>query len=258
MKFIAYIKNIFLKYLRLCFKVDLVQIGSKRPIQIVEATPFDLQTLEIASKISMQSYERMWALISATKYVVKNNIPGHFVECGVYKGGSAVIIARTLISMNVTNRKIYLYDTFEGMTNPIAFDKKQGTETQASQILAETPKGNGENVWAISSMDSVVKVLQQLNYSFNNFQLIKGDVLETLNQTTPESIALLRLDTDWYESTKKEMEVLYPLVKPGGVVIVDDYGHWSGSRKAIDEFLGNKELQPLMNYIDYAGRLWIK
>lgn len=237
---------------------EIKRTDGKHGLNISEANAFDLETLQLASRLSMQSSERMWALINATKYVVNNNVSGNFVECGVYKGGSALIIARTLKSMNVTDRHIYLYDTYEGMTQPRDVDRKQGTETLASEMLATTPKGNGENVWAYSSIDDVTDFVAQLDYPNENFHLIKGDVMQTLEEDLPDNISLLRLDTDWYESTKKELQKLYPLVTHGGVIIIDDYGHWSGSKLAVNQFLEESSLKPLMNYIDYAGRLWIK
>ena len=237
---------------------DIKRTDGKHGLNISEANAFDLETIQLASRFSMQSSERMWALINSTKYVVNNNIPGHFVECGVYKGGSALIIARTLKSMNVTDRHIYLYDTYEGMTQPRDVDRKQGTETLASEMLAMTPKGNGENVWAYSSLEAVSDFVAHLDYPNDYFHLIKGDVMQTLEDKLPDNISLLRLDTDWYESTKKELQKLYPLVTCGGVVIIDDYGHWSGSKLAVNQFLEESSLNPLMNYIDYAGRLWIK
>lgn len=237
---------------------EVVKTDGKHNLKIAEASQYDLETIRLASQISMQSTERIWALISATKYVGSNGIRGHFVECGVYKGASALIIARTLKSLNITDRQIYLYDTYEGMTEPTEFDRKQGTQTLASDLLASTPKANGENIWAYASLEYVTQMIRSLDYPTQNFHLIKGDVIETLEGELPESICLLRLDTDWYESTKKELEELYPLVVTGGVVIIDDYGHWSGSKLALDQFLKNHELNPLLNYLDYAGRLWIK
>ena len=237
---------------------EIVKTDGKHNLKIVEASQYDLETIRRASQISMQSTERIWALIGATKYVGLNQIRGHFVECGVYKGSSALIIARTLKSMNITDRHIYLYDTYEGMAKPTELDRKQGTETLASDMLASTPMANGENVWAYASLENVTQMISGLDYPTQNFHLIKGDVLETLEGELPESISLLRLDTDWYESTKKELEELYPLVATGGVVIIDDYGHWSGSKLAVDQFLKDNKLNPLLNYLDYAGRLWVK
>ncbi len=250
------------KYLvKFCLKTlgfNLSRVESNTRINIVEATEYDLETLRIASGISMQSVERLWALINSTRFIVQNNIPGDFVECGVYKGSSAVVIARTLISLGIVDRKIWLYDTYQGMTEPTKFDKKHGTDLTAKELLDSQEIGNGENIWAYSSIENVVKILGELDYPIERFLLVKGDVALTLNQNVPDCISLLRLDTDWYESTRFELETLYPLVSPGGVVIIDDYGHWSGSKKAVDEFLEDQKLAPLKHYLDYGGRLWTK
>ena len=130
------------------------------------------------------------------------------MECT--RGGSAVVIARTLNRYKVLDRKIYLYYTYEGMTEPKEIDKKIGNNTPAIHILNSSAKQDG--VWAYASFDSVTKVIDSLDYPKSNFIQIKGDVKETLRKVLPTSIALLRLDTDWYESTLVELEILYPLV----------------------------------------------
>lgn len=223
---------------------------------IAEADGYDLETIRLARQISMQSHERLWALINATKYIALNNIPGAFVECGVYKGGSAVVIARTLNRYKILDRKIYLYDTYEGMTAAQEIDKKISTNISAIHYLNSSSKE--DNVWAYASFESVTKVIDSLDYPKSNFIQIKGDVSETLLKVLPTSIALLRLDTDWYESTIVELEILYPLVVKNGIIIIDDYGHWSGAKSAVDDYLVLNKINPLMNYIDYSGRLWIK
>ena len=232
-----------------------VQKISNIPL-IVEADEFDLETIRLARQISMQSYERLWALINATKYVALNNIPGDFVECGVYKGGSALVIARTLNRYQVLDRKIYLYDTYEGMTEPKEIDKRISSKTPAINYLNDPAKK--DKVLAYASFESVTKILDSLDYPKSNFILIKGDVSETLLKVLPTNIALLRLDTDWYESSLAELEILYPLVVRKGIIIIDDYGHWSGAKQAVDDYLELNKINPLMNYIDYAGRLWTK
>ena len=223
---------------------------------IAEADEYDLETIRLARQISMQSHERLWALINATKYIALNDIPGNFVECGVYKGGSAVVIARTLNRYKVLDRKIYLYDTYEGMTAAQEIDKRISTNISAIYYLNNSLKE--DKVWAYASFESVTKVIDSLDYPKSNFIQIKGDVSETLLKVLPTPIALLRLDTDWYESTLVELEVLYPLVVKKGIIIIDDYGHWSGAKFAVDEYLALNKINPLMNYIDYSGRLWVK
>jgi hypothetical protein len=100
--------------------------------------------------------------------------------------------------------------------------------------------------------------VRSTGYPFEQFTFVEGDVSQTLQQTVPEKIALLRLDTDWYESTKTELEVLYPRLSVGGVCIFDDYGHWQGARRAVDEYFDGLGYRPYMHPIDYSGRVLIK
>ena len=100
----------------------------------------------------------------------------------------------------------------------------------------------------------------RLEYLFDRpgWRFVEGDVAQTLHQSAPETIALLRLDTDWYESTRLGLEVFYPRLSVGGVCILDDYGHWQGARKAVDEYFGGQSYRPFMHPIDFSGRLFIK
>jgi len=207
----------------------------------------------------MTSPERLWATISATKYVIKKNIPGDFVECGVWRGGNSMAMALTLKSLDVIDRKLFLYDTFSGMTTPSHQDKDM-MGVLAKDLLNNADKFNGNNVWAFASVKDVDNNMRGLNYPEENIRLIKGDVEITLKDESiiPRSIALLRLDTDWYASTKIELEVLFPRLAIGGVCIIDDYGHWQGARSAVDEYLEENNLFPLLCVTDYTGRLFIK
>jgi hypothetical protein len=83
-------------------------------------------------------------------------------------------------------------------------------------------------------------------------------VEETIPQHAPEQISVLRLDTDWYSSTKHELMHLFPRLSKNGVLIIDDYGHWAGARKAVDEYFADQTIQPLLNRIDQTGRACIK
>ena len=224
----------------------------------VEASQFDSETIDIVSEFTMTSPERIWALISATRYVVTNKIAGDFVECGVWRGGSVLAICRTLKDLGVNDRKIYLYDTFEGMTPPTKEDMVIYSGASALELLENTEVGDGKNVWAYASLEDVKHNLKQSKYPEENFIFIKGDITQTLYETSPSQVSLLRLDTDWYASTKVELEILYPVLNSGGVLIIDDYGHWAGSKKAVDEYFDSINLRPLLNYVDYTGRLGVK
>jgi hypothetical protein len=163
----------------------------------------------------------------------------------------------TLIKAGDTKRDIYLYDTFEGMSEPTEHDKVF-TGTGADELMSSSEREDPTSVWCYSALDEVQTNVGSLNYPKQLVHFVKGKVEDSIPQTLPGKIALLRLDTDWYESTKHELEHLYPLLVPGGVIIIDDYGHWEGARKAVDEYIQNQKLPLLLNRIDYTGRIGIK
>lgn len=205
---------------------------------------------------TMTSKERMFALYKAVEYIINSKIPGDFVECGVWKGGSTMLIALTLLEMKETNRKIYLYDTFTGMSEPTEEDIK--VSDKSVRALSHWKKAQEEdfNEWCFSPLPEVKNNMYSTKYPKDKIIFVKGKVEETVPKTMPSKIALLRLDTDWYESTKHELTHLFPLVTKNGVLIIDDYGSWAGSKKAVDEYFSNKSM--LLNRIDDFGRLGIK
>jgi O-methyltransferase len=227
------------------------------------ALPIDFDALhtriyQAVRPYTMTSPERIFGLIEGVLHVVKNNIEGDMVECGVWKGGSMMAIAEVLKSKGQQHRKLYLYDTFEGMSNPGEEDRDFKGE-QADRLLKEEAE-NKENsvIWAYSGLDEVKKAMQQTQYDSDNIIYVKGKVEDTIPQVLPEKIALLRLDTDWYESTRHEMIHLFPRLVKGGVLIVDDYGYWKGSRKAIDEYVAANHIALLLCRMDDTGRIAIK
>lgn len=204
---------------------------------------------------TMTSRERQYALYQAVNYVVDNHIEGDIVECGVWKGGSSMISALALKNKGQIDRKLYLYDTFAGMSAPTKEDVSlHGTQAQGKwEAFADGDK----NLWDYASLQEVKDNLESTGYPKNNLVFVPGKVEDTIPAKMPERIALLRLDTDWYASTKHELEHLFPLLVPGGVLIIDDYGHWKGARQAVDEYLST---QPpiFLARIDYTGRIGIK
>ncbi|TKB98627.1 TylF/MycF/NovP-related O-methyltransferase [Pedobacter cryophilus] len=219
----------------------------------------EIQKINNVKQYTMTGPLRMISLIRAVEYIVKNNIPGAFVECGVWKGGSMMLIAKTLIELGELNRELYLYDTFEGMATPssndISFDNK------IASILLEkelSEKENGNNIWCYSNIEEVKNNLLSIGYNPNKIHFIKGKVEDTIPNQIPHQIALLRLDTDWYESTIHELEYLYPILVNKGVMIIDDYGQWMGQKKAVDEYILNNKLDIYLNRIDFSSRLAIK
>lgn len=232
----------------------------KAPVFVpVEATKAEIEVLENARPFTMMSDSRLWACISATKYIVNNNLAGAFVECGIWRGGASLSMMLTLKLQDVEDREFYLFDTFEGMTEASHVDIDPSGLT-ATQLLKKTKKGNGNNIWCIAGLDDVKANLAASNYPEHLLRFIQGDVADTLDleENLPKEIALLRLDTDWYQSTRKELDILFPRLVKGGVCIIDDYGHWAGARKAVDEYLLENGLYPLMQVSDYSGRLFLK
>lgn len=202
------------------------------------------------------SIERQIALIQAVRYLARQGIEGCFVECGVWRGGSSMAVAGTLVQEGQRCRDLYLYDTFEGMTPPTAVDKTPDG-TLAQTHLDRDAKKTG--VWCTAGLDDVRRNMAATGYPADRVHLIQGPVEATIPQQSPAGpIALLRLDTDWYESTKHELVHLFPLLCEGGVLIIDDYGHWEGARKAVDEYLGALPRKFYVHRIDYTGRLLVK
>jgi hypothetical protein len=203
---------------------------------------------------TFSTVERMYALYQATRHVVEKGIPGALVECGVFRGGSCMVVAHTLLSLGEEERPIYLYDTFEGMTPPGAQDRAGPRPAGVLHPGVGTPFN--QEAWA--PLEEVRRNVFGTGYPPDRFVFVRGPVEKTIPRTAPEEIALLRLDTDWYESTYHELRHLFPRLSPGGVLILDDYGLLQGCRQAVDRYLAETGAQLLLGRIDFAARYSIK
>ncbi len=204
---------------------------------------------------TMTSHARMAALLSATTYVTTNNIPGDIAECGVWRGGSMMIVALTLLAHGDRTRSLYLYDTYEGMSAPTNDDVDfDGVSAEAQ--LRSFPRGTG--LWCYASLEDVRANMLSTGYPVDKMHFVKGRVEDTIPNTLPAKLALLRLDTDWYASTKHELQHLFPLLDPRGVLILDDYGHWQGAKRAADEYLRQRGETGYLHRIDYSGRILVR
>jgi O-methyltransferase len=252
-KIFSALKNIFNK-----FGIDIVRhypenLGLQFP------KDFDSETIEIILKVkpfTQTSPERLFALCQAVRYITKHQIPGAIVECGVWRGGSMMAVAEILNSLQTQSRELYLFDTFEGMTEPNQKDVAITGET-ASELLNASKKDSQDSIWCYAPLEDVKQAVYSIGYEADRIHFVKGKVEETIPQLAPSKIALLRLDTDWYESTRHELIHLFPCISSGGVIIIDDYGHWQGARQAIDEYFEEHNVQILLNRIDYTGRIGI-
>ncbi|RPD51331.1 TylF/MycF/NovP-related O-methyltransferase [Paracnuella aquatica] len=237
------------------FGLELVRLDKQKIPVDFEQQHVDL--IRLVQPYTMTSPERIFGLAEAVNYIVKNQIEGDVVECGVWKGGSMLAVAQTLLNLQETKRHLYLYDTFEGMPAPEMEDVSYADQ-QASELLAADANKEKNLVWAYSALETVRQTMQLCKYPDAHIHYVQGKVEDTIPATMPGKIALLRLDTDWYASTKHELEHLFPLLVPGGVLIIDDYGFWKGARKAVDEYFQEHKTRILLNRMDETGRIAVK
>lgn len=228
--------------------------------RLPDASPAQIDIIEAVTPFTMTSPERIMALCESVEHVCQQRLEGDIVECGVWKGGSMAAAARVLQTIGITDRDLWMFDTFEGMSAPTDSDV-DFLGQRADQLLSEADLSQAtekESIWCRCELDSVKATLLETGYPESRMRFIKGKVEETLPLETPEQIAILRLDTDWYESTLIELEILYPKLVPGGVLIIDDYGHWQGCRRAVDEYFAANNVNMFLHRVDYTGRLGIK
>ena len=224
--------------------------------------PADRAIVERALPYTMTSVPRLQGLVDGVRYVVARDLPGAFVECGVWRGGSVLAMIGTLQELGVDDREIYLFDTFEGMTEPTehdfsAHDGAALDHWRSAQDRGERPWNEvfGSQAFAEAAVRETVTAT---GYPEDRLHLVPGPVEDTVPGAAPDDIALLRLDTDWYESTRHELEHLFPRLVAGGVLVIDDYGHWEGARRAVDEYFARHTAPLLLNRLDYTGRIAVK
>jgi O-methyltransferase len=174
----------------------------------------------------------------------------------VWRGGSTMLSAMALVASRETSREIWLYDTYEGMSAPTEHDR-DWRGISAQELMKKSEHEKEMSVWCYSSLDEVRGNMARTGYPADRTHFIKGKVEDSIPGQAPAKIALLRLDTDFYESTYHELQHLFPRLSPGGALIVDDYGHWAGARKATDQFFAELPTPPLLHRIDYTGRIAI-
>ena len=256
---IKYLKNYIRKKL-LNHGFEFKKIRGTNDFNFVELSSDEIDLVKevYKSKYSMTSIPRLVATLKACKYVVSQNIEGDFVECGVWRGGNS-IIAKKIFEKMKSDKKLYLFDTYTGMTEPTDFDKDFFKNERASLKYKTNIEKNFNN-WCYASLDDVKNNFLNFGINIDQINFIKGDVKDTLldKDNLPTKISVLRLDTDWYESTLLELKILYPLLTSKGNLIIDDYGHWQGSKKAVDEYFKDLNYKPLMHITDYTGRSGIK
>lgn len=222
-----------------------------------DTDPAARQILASVTERTMTGSEKLLGLIEATRYISRHEIEGDVVECGVWRGGSMMTVAHTLTDLGDTSFDLHLFDTYDGMSEPSDHDRRIFDGRGAQQLLDASPKTPDVWVWAYATLEDVEAGMNSTSYPVDKIHYVKGKVEETIPDHAPEKISLLRLDTDWYESTKHELEHLYDRVSAGGVIVFDDYGYWEGARTAVDEFIERTGSKLLLNRVG-SGRMAIK
>jgi O-methyltransferase len=235
------------------FGLDIIHFPPRETIRPSDFRDDEAEIVQAVRPWTLTGPERIYALIQAVRYVSKNGIAGAIVECGVWKGGSMAAVARSLMQLGDVSRDLYLFDTFEGMSEPTAKDVDY-TGARADDVMRADPGYRCAN----APLDGVKEVMYGTGYPKEKIHFVKGKVEDTVPGSAPQAIALLRLDTDWYESTKHELVYLFPRLAKAGVIIIDDYGHWRGSRQACDEYFSENRVPILLNRIDCTGRMAVK
>lgn len=251
--------KLFQKYIRPIIRkcgVDLVRY--KKDLNFpLDFDELDIRIYKAVEDYTMTNVERVHAIIQTVQYIVKNKIDGDLVECGVWKGGSIMAMVLTLKELRDMSREIYLYDTFSGMSEPTSVDIwYNGKSFQKEYYHRKISKDFID--WCYASLEEVKSNISRTGYPKDKFHFIKGKVEDTLPGNVPQKIALLRLDTDWYESTKHELIHLFPLLSHKGVLIIDDYGRFQGAKKAVNEYILENKLCILLNRIDDTCRIGVK
>ncbi len=193
---------------------------------------------EVVKPNTMVTKGKVFELKSSIEYVVSKNIQGDYVECGTYRGGLAALMLDNIIFNNL-NKKLWVYDTFQGMSEPGELDVSTKNEKASQTFQASKNESTGCSDWCKATIDIVQSTLNLVSNEYEKHtNLIIGKVEDTLKfeNNIPKSISFMRLDTDWYESTKIELEKFYDRLSVNGIIIIDDYRLWQGQKLAVDEF----------------------
>jgi O-methyltransferase len=192
---------------------------------------------------------RLASMVEALNTIEDEGILGDIVECGVWRGGN-IMLAR----MMCPDRICWLYDTFDGMTKPNAkLDVKPDGERAIDRWNLKVAGGTK---WDAVSLEEVQQGFIGAGLGMDKLHFVEGPIEESVKMVAPIRISILRLDMDWHAPTKVALEKLYPRLTVGGFLIVDDYGHWMGCKKAVDDYFG--QWRPSFTDVDYSCRVFRK
>lgn len=226
------------------------------------------ENILVVRSYTMVPYVRLVTLYQQVVFCETHGISGSFIECGTWNGGAVGLMALGNLKRGPTRRHIHLFDSFEGIPEPDEFIDGEKAVQQISSVGGGT-KGRlepvrgfyekyADGVGTLETNKHLLEIIIGYDTFFLHYH--KGWFQDTLSKVAAGigDIAILKLDADWYASTKVCLEYLYDKVVSGGFVIVDDYGCYEGCKKAVDEFMKKKRIQAYLNHIDSEGRYWIK
>jgi O-methyltransferase len=226
----------------------------------VEFTPREIEIFNYVwdNRLTMELKSGLVAGMTAAKHAALTPIPGDWVECGVWRGGIS-LAAKLIFEEYASDKRVWLFDTFAGMTEPGPFDRPKFDDYDAQQMF-DANRREGFNQWCYASLEDVRRNFERAGADLAGVKLVKGDARKTLKHGSnlPDEISVLRLDTDFYEATKVQLEVLYPLLATGGPILIGDVGYWEGVRKAVDEYFSPPRVRPILYYTDLSDRMGVK
>jgi O-methyltransferase len=222
-----------------------------------DADPAFNDIYQRCKEYTMTSVERLYALYKSIEYIVKSGLEGDLVETGVWRAGSCMLMAETLLAMGDSSRRILLFDTFEGHPKP---DPEKDVDLWGNRAVEDWERHKAAaETWGYASIDEARANMDRTGYPSERVVFFKGKVEDTIPEIgIIDALALMRLDTDWYESARVTLEHLFPVLVEGGVLIMDDYGHYKGQKQALDEYLSSQQLNLLLHRIDYSCRVAVK
>jgi len=257
------------------------RIPEKQPaVSIVESNPFigydfakeGFDAVQLTEEYSMLAPINLFTLYEQAVYCEQKNIPGCFVECGVWKGGAVGIMAKANLDFGNSRREIHLFDAFDDICPPDANIDGEKAIKDAKEIMGlkneeamkgqlNSVKGAYDKMGGHGTIDICKKLLVNIiKYPSTKIHYHKGWFQETIpvDKNKIDSIAILRLDGDWYDSIKICLENLYDKVERGGLIVIDDYGYYEGCTKAVDEFLEQRNIKTFLSYSRPGCRYFVK
>lgn len=226
--------------------------------------------IKIVRKNTMLPYVNLLTLFEQVLYCEKTNIEGDYVECGVWKGGAVGLMACANLQYSNRRRDIHLFDAFEEICAPNEKVDGERAINEVKEILGENVPTKGELIplkgiydrfGGPSDIGECKELIENIvNYPSEHVYYHKGWFQDTVPVKAAEidKICILRLDGDWYDSTKVCLEQFYDKVVPKGFIIFDDYGTYSGCKKAVDEFFPFRNESYYLNYSSWSCRYIIK